>query len=249
MHPVLFLLALVVSLGPCASRAAEAGQAIVDGPLLAAEARSVEPAGEFRYTGLMTLKRAGRVVRVLPVVCDLKRQGKAWRETYRLGTNAQAETLVVLQEPGQTNQYLLATNGQPQPWPLLPSQAERPLAESDFCVSDLGREYLFWPGQTVLRAEMRKSRACRVLQSTPAATNTYSRVLSWVDVDTSGVIMAESYGPSGDLVKEFEVRGLFHDREVWHPKELLVSHPRQNTRTLLEFDFKDWGAPEPGKTP
>jgi len=223
----------------------EAPPAIVDGQVLALEARSVAPAGDFEYRGVMKVRRAGSPARELPVVCGIKRQDGAWRASYQVGAPGQQETLTILQGAARKNEYLLATNGQAQPQPVTPSQMDRPLAGTDFDLSDLGREYLFWPGQKVLRAEMRKGRACRVLQSTPAVTNLYACVLSWVDVDTAGVVMAESYGPGGALVKEFEVNSVKKVNEVWHPQRLEVRHPQRNSRTLLEFDFTDPPPPKP----
>ena len=217
------------------------GQVVVSGLELAADARSVAPAGDYRYSGVMRSRRSGSPERELPAVCQIERKADTWQVTYRIGSGAQTETLVVRQGIDQTNQYSLSTNPAVAPAPLDPSAVDRAVAGTDFCVSDLGREYLFWPGQTILTKElpMRKSRACRVLQSTPAVTNAYARVLSWIDVDTGGVVMAEYYDAKGALVKEFQVKSVKEVKGIWHPQSLEVSHPRRNTRTVLEFQFKD----------
>ena len=217
----------------------EAPPAIVDGQVLAAEARSVAPAGDFEYRGVMKVRRSGNPTQELPVACGIKRASGAWRMSYQVGAGGEQETLVIVQGAGRKSEYLLATNGQAQPLPVAAAQMDRPLAGTDFDISDLGREYLFWPGQQVLTNEMRKGRACRVLQSTPAVTNLYGRVLSWVDVDTAGIVIAESYGTDNKLIKEFEVNSVKKVNEVWHPQRIEVRHPQRKSRTLLEFDFKE----------
>ena len=50
-----------------------------------------------------------------------------------------------------------------------------------------------------------RSRACTVLESTNPnpSTNGYSRVVSWIDDETLGIVHAEAYDVQDKLLKEF----------------------------------------------
>ena len=85
-----------------------------------------------------------------------------------------------------------------------------PFAGSDFWLADLGLEFLNWPTQRLLRKEIRRGQSCAVLESVNPhpAPGAYSRVVSWIDIETDGIINAEAYDSKGKLLKEFAVTSL-----------------------------------------
>lgn len=114
-----------------------------------------------------------------------------------------------------------------------------PFANSDFWVVDLALEFLHWPGQKVWRKELKKGQSCAVLESRPAepATNGYSRVVSWVDIDTGGIVQAEAYDAKGKLLKEFEVKELEKINGRLEVTEIQMRNVQTGSRTTLHFNF------------
>src|SRR5205085_7307320 len=80
-------------------------------------------------------------------------------------------------------------------------------ANSDFWIVDFGLEFLRWPEQRMLKKEMRKGRSCKVIESVNPSPEKigYSKVHSWIDSETGGLIRAESFDWEGKLLKEFSV--------------------------------------------
>ena len=80
-----------------------------------------------------------------------------------------------------------------------------PFAGSDFWIADLGLEFFHWPEQKILKKEFRRGRGCMVLESTNPnpSTNGYSRVDSWIDKESGGIVQAKAYDAKGKLLKEF----------------------------------------------
>jgi hypothetical protein len=88
-----------------------------------------------------------------------------------------------------------------------------------------------------VRKEMRKSRSCRVVESInpePGAGR-YSRVLSWIDLETSGIILAEAYDESGKLLKEFSIQSF--DRKERRLREVQIHNDQTKSRTRLELNM------------
>lgn len=115
-----------------------------------------------------------------------------------------------------------------------------PFAHSDFWLADLGLEFLHWPAQKVLKKELKKGQSCAVLESCIAelATNGYSRVVSWIDIDTGGIVQAEAYDAKGKLLKEFEVKELEKINGRMEVSEIQMRNVQTGSRTLLRFKFE-----------
>ena len=120
------------------------------------------------------------------------------------------------------------------------NQAFAPFAGSDFWLADLGLEFLHWPGQKVWKREIKKSQACAVLESRIAepVTNGYSRVVSWIDIDTGGIVQAEAYDAKGKLLKEFEVKELEKINGKLEVSEIQMRNVQTGSRTMLRFHFE-----------
>ena len=113
-------------------------------------------------------------------------------------------------------------------------------AGTDFSVLDLGLEFFHWPKQRRLRHEMRNSRNCHVLESTLSNTTNspYARVLSWVDIESGGIIRAEAFDRNGKTVKEFKVGKFRKVDGRWQLESLRISTRTTGQETELKFDLE-----------
>jgi hypothetical protein len=91
-----------------------------------------------------------------------------------------------------------------------------------------------------LKKELKKSQSCNVLESTNPAPlkGDYSRVVSWIDIDTGGIVYAEAYDAKGRRMKEFEVKELKKVRGQWQLQEMQIRDTQSGSRTSLEFDLE-----------
>ena len=115
-----------------------------------------------------------------------------------------------------------------------------PFAGSDFSLGDLGLEFLHWPQQKVLKREVHSSRGCTVLESTnPAAsTNGYSRVMSWIDTETLGIVEAYAYDAKGKQLKIFTPKDFKKVNGQWQVQTFVMENVQTGSRSRLEFDLK-----------
>ena len=119
-------------------------------------------------------------------------------------------------------------------------QVIMPFAGSDFWIIDLGLEMLRWPHQRVIERKLRRGELCSVLVSRPAkdVEGGYSKVVSWVDEDTMGIVRAEFFDGEGKLLKIFEPKSFKKIEGQWHLKEMEMRNEQANTRTSIVFDLK-----------
>jgi hypothetical protein len=115
-----------------------------------------------------------------------------------------------------------------------------PFAGSDFWLADLGLEFFYWPEQKILKHEMRRGRACKVLESTnpSPSTNSYLRVVSWIDNESGGIVQAEAYNFKNKLLKEFAPKSFKKVNGQWELQEMEIRNVQTGSRTRLEFDLK-----------
>ena len=118
--------------------------------------------------------------------------------------------------------------------------ATKALAGSDFSLSDLGLEFLHWPGQKILRGDTARGRLCKVLESTNPnpSTNSYSRVLSWIDNESLGIVEAKAYDASGKLLKEFYPKDIKKVDGQWQVGSMEIDNVQTGSRSRLEFDLQ-----------
>jgi hypothetical protein len=191
--------------------------------------------------GTLRIRHPGTEPLEVPLKYSIKRGENGWDGIYESQPTSKgsAEVLIVRHKPGQRNEFLFGRNGdKPQP---LPANGELiPFAGSDFWVEDLGLDFLFWPTQTYIKHQMRKSRSCRVIESKQPTSSPkgYSRVLSWIDVETGGLIRAEGYDASNKLLKEFSIGGFKKVNGHWELKEMEIRNEQTESRTRLEFSFE-----------
>ncbi|MFA6547195.1 MAG: outer membrane lipoprotein-sorting protein, partial [Limisphaerales bacterium] len=115
-----------------------------------------------------------------------------------------------------------------------------PFAGSDFWLVDLGLDFFHWPEQRLLKKEQRRGEACYVLESTTSkpAPGGYSRVVSWLDQQTLGIVVAEAYDTRGRLMKQFEPKSFKKVNGQWRLKEMEIRNEQTDSRTSLVFDVE-----------
>ena len=112
-------------------------------------------------------------------------------------------------------------------------------ANSDFWLCDLGLEFFYWPEQKILPkpTNLVRGREYTLLESTNPSTNGYSRVLSWIDKETGGILQAEAYDANGKLLKEFAPKSFKKVNGQWELQEMEIRNVQTGSRTRLEFDL------------
>ena len=113
---------------------------------------------------------------------------------------------------------------------------------SDFWLCDLGLEFFHWPAQKILpkSTNLKRGREYTLLESTNPnpPTNVYSRVLSWIDKESGGILAAEAYDAHGEKLKEFEPKSFKKVNGQWELSEMEIRNVQTGSRTRLEFDLK-----------
>ena len=85
---------------------------------------------------------------------------------------------------------------------------------------------------------MKRGRSCEVLESTNPnpSTNGYSRVVSWIDNETLGIVHAEAYDFKNKLLKEFDPKSFKKVNGQWELQEMEIRNDQTGSRTRLEFN-------------
>jgi len=243
MRTVALVLLIAVGTGWAADSLPPGASPILDpakeGQEMAARLRSSGPEEGSEFSGVLEITAKDGRQRFTPMVSKITVTTSNWQVVYQsLPTNGvPAETLTILHSPGQSNRYTFAINGATnRAVPL--TQA---FAGSDFWLMDLGLEFLYWPQQRALRAEMMRSRPCRVLESvTPQPSpGSYARVLSWIDNESGGVLQAEAYDRQGKLLKKFSLGRIREVRGQWRLQEMRIRNAQTRQQTELKFDLKE----------
>ena len=216
------------------------------GETLAADLRNQKPPENTEVTGILKMrdangKRTESVLRFRTVL-----GGKSWDAIYEVQPTLEhvAEKLIVVHGENSPNRYRLAqarSKDAALPEPALCLQLMTPFARSDFWIADLGLEFFHWPDQRLTTNEMRRGRACKVLESINPhpAPGTYARVLSWIDAETDGLLRAEAYDASNKLWKEFSVGSFKKIKGRWELQDMEIRNVRSDSRTRLEFDLDE----------
>ena len=243
---------LLAAFGATAQTTNALSDAEIQGRQLVEKLLEQQPTENFTNSGVLQIRQAGGITTSLPLRFELIVTETNWRTIYYADfydgnqTNGwfkdRYQAIAINHLTGGTNTYQKSesyTWGEKQhgmvtidgatPFGLLDISANEitsPFAESDFWICDLGLEFLHWPGQKILRGDTARGRLCKVLESTNPnpSTNGYSRVLSWIDNETLGIVEAEAFAErdvaitlfagqeSGDREDLFGVEGVFLQR-------------------------------------
>ena len=219
------------------------GEEELEGQRLAARLRGSPPQDEMTLRGRLSIRDAEGTLKDLPFQFKTSITASNWLTLYRCSGVAEKELfpLAVIHTPNRSNTYWEAKSDAPDSWaPLGEKGASTVFAGSDFSITDLGLEFLHWPGQKLLKVEMRKNRSCHVLESSKPQPllGEYRRVLSWLDVESGGLILAEAYDPNNKLLKEFSVNSMKKVEERWQVQQMEIRNVQTRSRTRLTFEVR-----------
>ncbi len=222
--------------------AAEPSKAEVDGRAIVSDLLSQKPLEDSEWRGVLRIRNRERQTTTVPVTGRITVGKDGWQVVYSTGATEKSgpETLTVVHSTNGANQYLYSTGadgvGQ-SPKQLTGNEAMIALAGSDFSLSDLGLEFFHWPAQRLLKKELRRGQSCNVLESVnpQPATNGYARVVSWIDIDTGGIIHAEAYDQNKRKLKEFAPKEFKKVNGRWELSEMEIRNTQTGSHTRLEF--------------
>jgi hypothetical protein len=241
-----FVLILLTAFGAAAEMTNDWVEAEIQGRQLAQELSDERPAENFTNTGVLLIRGARGLRSEIPVRFQTLVTPTFWTTTYETLSESNHFSLVVIHEDKKPNGYQLFYGAPVKtdlPQFLSGNQTMIPFAGSDFWIADLGLEFFHWPEQKILKHEMRRGRSGKVLESTnPNPTpNGYSRVVSWIDNETLGIVQAEAYDVKGELLKEFYPKSFKKVNGQWELQEMEIRDDRTGSRTWLKFDLKPHG--------
>ena len=240
---------LLAAFGATAQTTNDLSDAEIQGQQLAQQLCDARPDTNFTQNGILKVRsKEGKTTDTVVsfqtrfILGDLDTEYEA-----RPTTNAAPTFLLdITHKNSQPNRYSFRNgNGTPLTGNVLleslsGNKTMIPFANSDFWVADLGLEFFHWPDQKILKHEMRRGQPCKVLESiNPApSTNGYSRVVSWIDNESGGIVHAEAYDANGGLLKEFDPKSFKKVDGQWQLQDMEIRNAQTGSRTRLEFDLK-----------
>jgi hypothetical protein len=198
------------------------------------------PAENSTNSGVLTIRNRDGSLTTVSMTCKIVVSPTSWTSFYTSSAMSPwEERLFVTHANNWTNVYLHYLAGAVSKV-TLPMADTSPFANSDFWLGDLGLEFFHWPGQKILKKEFRRQCACMVLESTNPnpSTNGYSRVVSWIDEESGGIVQAEAYDFNSKLLKEFAPKSFKKVNGQWELQEMEIRNVQTGSRTRIEFDLK-----------
>ncbi len=223
---------LIVS-GAVAAGTNNPSDAEIQGRQLARQLCEMRPAENFTNTGTLQIRYGNGIRAEISVKFRTIVTATNWLAIYETTSEAYRVKLIVIHSDDQPDRYQFRESDLPE------NEIMAPFAGSDFWIADLGLDFFHWPEQKILKHEMRRGRACQVLESTnPDPTPAgYSRVVSWIDNETLGIVQAEAYDAKGDLLKEFYPKSFKKVNGQWELQEMEIRNDQTGSRTRLDFDL------------
>jgi hypothetical protein len=166
-----------------------------------------------------------------------------WQQIYEASAtpSSSAVTFTIIHTAGSPNQYLLSASSSAAPRHLSQAELMVPFAGSDFWLADLGYEFLHWPKQTVIKNDMRHSRACKVLESINPnpSSGGYTRVVCWITAEKPHApVHADAYDAAGRF-KQFDPKNLEKVNGVYQIESVEMRNSKTGSHTVLEFDTQE----------
>lgn len=222
----------------------------LQGRALAQKILAQRPAENFTNRGTLAIRSDHGQRSAFPVTCETVVTETNWRTQYRarLGASPAEDTTLVVTHAGEApNHYWLGEPGEAALVGAMDfsagtgvsgNQTLVPFAGSDFWLCDLGLEFFQWPQQRVLKREFHRNCACTVLESTnpnPSAKS-YSRVVSWIDNDSLGIVEAYAYDAQGKKLKNFYPKNLEKVNDRYQVESMVMENLQTGSRSRLDFD-------------
>jgi hypothetical protein len=211
-----------------------------EGRALADELLGARPPKETQIYGTLKVRNGDGKSVETPIRYSIQLGTNGWSDIYETQPvgDRPAQRLVIRHVDGEPNEYTVASTQTNQP--KTHQSYSIPFSGSDFWITDLGLEFLHWPEQRLLKKEMRRGRACQVLESVnPTPENGgYSRVVSWVDTESGGLVRAEAYDAHNKLLKQFSPRHFTNVKGHWEIREIEIRNDQTDSRTFLEFNYE-----------
>lgn len=215
---------------------------IAEGQALARELCALGPEKDSAMTATLHLQRNRKTEIAVPIEIKLMKGEAGWKSIYQTrGTNAaEAVTLTIHQSPTGPNSYQLLSGTNREPQSIAQNTVGTPFAGSDFWAGDLGLEFYRWPAQRITTNDIKSGQACYVLESRNAASvpGTYSKVISWIDQDTLGIVRAEAYDQQGKLLKLFVPTKVKKVNGRYQIKEVEMRNRQTGLESRLVFDLE-----------
>ncbi len=220
-------------------------EAAQKGHALVADLLAQRPQENSTNSGTMRIRDAGGSERNVPITFAVVSRPADWLNLYDAAATGgvSGERLNILHDDARSNQYSLTkipASGAPVgPVELTPEQTMVPFAGSDFWIADLGLEFLHWPQQLLLRQEMRRGRSANVLASINPhpAPGAYARVVSWLDLESGGIILAQAFDARDKLLKEFAPKEMKKIQGQWQLEEMEIRNVQTGSRTRVQFNL------------
>lgn len=217
-----------------------AAEAKAEGEALVQEILAQQPAEEVLASGKLTI-RNGRGQKIeKPIRFETKLNAAGWTTVYEAATGTNHQSFIVRHTSGSLPQYA-QLNGSSEGSGEIVCAADnlmKPFANSDFWLVDLGLDFLRWPGQRLARKELRRTRSCRVLESTQPepAPGGYAKVVTWVDRESLGIVYAEAHDAAGKKLKEFSPKVVKQSGGQWQLQEMEIRNVQTGSSSRIVFD-------------
>ena len=223
-------------------------QAEKEARALVTELLAQKPERNTTNTGRVKIRDAAGKEREIPVRFEITATPTNWASVYETLPSESGPggmKLTVIHADERSNQYRLTGAAEPGATnavsrELAPDQIMIPFAGSDFWVADLGLEFLHWPGQRLLKKEMRHSKSCEVLESVNPhpVPGGYARVESWVIIaKPHGIVHADAYDAEGKLLKYFDPTAVEKVQGDYQLEEMEIRNKKTGTRTWIKFNL------------
>lgn len=247
------MLGLLAALAATAATTNELSDKQVQGRQLVEQILQQWPATNVTQTAVLKIRSPEGRRSEIPLKCEVVVTATNWVNRYeaKFGSNAtDITTLIVTHSSEGSNSYVLFDDGKTAGigrgasihvgMGVSGNRTMIPFANSDFWLADLGLEFFHWPDQKLVKRVVRSSRGCSVLESTnpDPSTNGYSRVVSWIDSESLGILHAEAYDAKGKLLKEYDTKKLKKLKGQWQVEEMEIDNDQTGSRTWLVFDLK-----------
>ena len=246
---------LFLALGAAAQTTNGLSDAEIQGRKLAQQLCDARPAENFTNVGILEIRNSKGERERNPIKCWITVTPTNWVNSYIVGRDAyiysslryfwevtnfsSITTLGIVHGDMASNRYEYDYMDNPNR-AHSSNDANEPFVGSDFWICDLGLEFFHWPGQKILKKENRRGRGCMVLESTnpEPSTNGYSRVVSWIDEESGGIVQAEAYDFKNKLLKEFAPKSFKKVNGQWELQDMEIDNDQTGSRTRIEFDLK-----------